>query len=289
MSTRHDRRSRLRTILAGSQCAVMATVFDPVSARFAETLGYEAGLVGGSIVSHTVLGAPDVIVLTLSELAEQVHRCTRVSQVPLVIDGDHGYGNALNVLRTVQELDDAGAAAVMIEDTLLPRPFGPSDAPRLLPFDEAVGKIKAAVCARGDSDIVVVGRTSAALIGGIPDAIARLRAYEAAGVEALMLPGLRTREELDAIAAAVRLPLVTGGAAEALWARDSLASRGVRLSSTGHQPFEVAAKALHDAMQAVRDGMPSPQLPGIPSRDLMAKATGAAGYRTWTDAFLIGR
>ena len=169
-----------------------------------------AGLVGGSIVSHAVLGAPDVIVLTLTELAEQVRRCTRVSEVPLVIDGDHGYGNALNVMRTVQELDYAGAAAVMIEDTLLPRPFGISDKPQLLPLDEALGKIKAAVAARENSDLLIVGRTSAASISGLPDALERLRAYEAAGVDALMLPGLRTREDLEAISKGVRLPLVIG-------------------------------------------------------------------------------
>jgi len=126
-------RAKLRSILAGERCVLMASVFDPVSARLAHALGYEAALVGGSPVSHAVLGTPDVIVLTLTELAEQVHRCARAAPVPLVIDGDHGYGNALGVMRTVRELDDAGAAAVMIEDTLLPRAYGPSDAPTLLP------------------------------------------------------------------------------------------------------------------------------------------------------------
>src|SRR4051812_15169564 len=146
----HNRRSNLRAILGGERSVALATVFDPISSRFAEHLGFEAGLVGGSIVSHVVLGAPGVIVLTLTELAEQVHRCTRASSVPLVIDGDHGYGNALSVMRTVHELDAAGAAGIMIEDTLLPRPYGPSEAAQLLSFDESVGKIAAAVKARGD-------------------------------------------------------------------------------------------------------------------------------------------
>lgn len=284
--SKHDSRSRLRTILAGPRCVQMATVFDPISARFAETLGYEAALVGGSIVSHTVLGAPDVIVLTLTELAEQVRRCTRVSGVPLVIDGDHGYGNALNVMRTVQELDYAGAAAVMIEDTRLPRPFGPSDAPQLLPLDESIGKIEAAVLARGDSDILVLGRTSAASISGLPDAVERLRAYEAAGVDALMLPGLRTREELETIAAGVRLPLIVGGATEVLWDRDYLARHRVRLTSTGHQPFNVAVEALHAAMKAVLDGTPSPRLAGAASSALMGTATRDSDYKRWIRTFL---
>jgi carboxyvinyl-carboxyphosphonate phosphorylmutase len=285
--SKHDSRSRLRTILAGKHCVTMATVFDPVSARFAESLGYEAGLVGGSIVSHTVLGAPDVIVLTLTELVEQVRRCTRVSQVPLIIDGDHGYGNALNVMRTVQELDYAGAAAVMIEDTLLPRPFGSSDVPQLLPLDEALGKIKAAVLAREQSDILILGRTSAASLSGLPDALERLRAYEAAGVDALMLPGLRTREALETISNGVRLPLVVGGAAEALWDRHYLASHRVRLSSTGHQPFNVAVEALHGAMKAVLDGTPAPRLAGAASSDLISTATRDSDYKRWIKRFLV--
>src|SRR5258706_1838965 len=114
----------------------MASVYDPISARIAQTLGCEAGLMGGSLASLAVLGAPDLIVITLTELAEQVRRSTRVSKVPLVIDGDHGYGNALNVMRTIEELDTAGAAAVSIEDTLLPRPFDSSENARLIPLEE---------------------------------------------------------------------------------------------------------------------------------------------------------
>src|SRR5580765_4398061 len=129
-------RKRLRAVLAGERCITMASVYDPITARLAERLGYEAGLIGGSMISYSVLGAPDLILLTLTELAEQVHRCARVSKVPLLIDADHGYGNALSVMRTIQELDAAGAAAVMIEDTLLPRAFGPSGAAQLLSFDE---------------------------------------------------------------------------------------------------------------------------------------------------------
>ena len=284
---RPDRRARMRAILAGERCVLMASVFDPISARFADALGYEAALVGGSVVSFAVLGAPDVIVLTLTELAEQVHRCARVGDVPLLIDGDHGYGNALNVVRTVEELDHAGAAGVMIEDTLLPRPYGKASA-ELLAFDESVGKIKAAVAARGDSDVLVLGRTGAASITGVDDAIARFRAYEAAGVDGLFIPALRTREELDRIAQATRAPLVVGGAAESLADPAYLASRRVRLWSGGHHSFNVAVQALHDAMKATRDGTLSSRLPGIASKTLMDRATGAAEYDARTREFLGG-
>jgi carboxyvinyl-carboxyphosphonate phosphorylmutase len=282
-------RKRLRSLLAGGRCVTMASVFDPISARIADDIGYEAALMGGSIVSHVVLGAPDVIVLTLTELAEQVGRCTRVSNVPIVVDGDHGYGNALNVMRTVQEMDRAGAGAVMIEDTLLPRPFGPSEAPQLLSFEESVGKIRAAVHARGDSDLVILGRTGAASMTDIDDAIARFRAFETAGVDALMIPGLKSREELDRIAAAVTLPLILGGAGESMSDPAYLASRRVRLWSGGHQVFAVAVKALYDAMKAVHDGTLPSNLPSAASKDLMNRVTGAADYQAWTKNFLGGQ
>ncbi|HVF63112.1 MAG TPA: isocitrate lyase/PEP mutase family protein [Casimicrobiaceae bacterium] len=281
-----DSRARLRAILAGVECVRMGTVFDPVSARFAEALGYRAGLVGGSIISHAVLGAPDLIVLTLTELADQVRRCTRVSGVPLVIDGDHGYGNALNVIRTVQELDAAGAAAVMIEDTLLPRPFGSSEMPQLLSAPESLGKIRAAIAGRANSDMLVFGRTSAVSLTGIDDAIQRLRAYAAAGVDALMLPALRTREELEAISAAVALPLVIGGPGEALRDVELLARHRVRLFSTGHEPFSACINALYAAMHAVIEGG---ALPPSATKEVFGIAIREAQHRAWIGDFLTPR
>lgn len=283
------RRTKLRAILSGQRTALLATIFDPFSSRMAEALEFEAGLMGGSLASYAVLGAPDLIVLTLTELAEQVHRCTRVSQVPLVVDCDHGYGNALNVMRTVQEIDHAGAGAIMIEDTLLPRAFGTTAAPQFLSVEEGIGKMKAALKARGDSDVVVFGRTSAHAITGIDDAVARCKAYAAAGVDGLVLPGLRTREELDRISAAVKVPLLAGSPAEPLCDEAYLASRGVRLWSTGHQTLNIAMNALFEAMKAVRAGAHGSKLPGAAPRELLDRITAAADYDDWTRAYLDGK
>ncbi len=282
-------RSKLRAIFASDRAVAMATIFDPISSRIAEDVGFEAGLMGGSLVSHVVLGAPDIILLTLTELAEQVHRAARVSAVPIVVDCDHGYGNALSVMRTVHELDRAGAGAITIEDTLLPRAYGPSDAQTLLPHDESIGKIKAAVAARGDSDLIVLGRTSASQITGVADAIARFKAYESLGVDGLMIPGVKSREDLDAISAATTLPLVVGGIPESMCDASYLASRRARLWSGGHQTFSVAVKALHDAMQAVHEGTLAPRLAGIADKALMDRVTGAADYKGWTKDFLGGK
>lgn len=282
------RRSQLRAILAGERCVTLATVFDPISARIAQELGYEAALMGGSIASYAVLAAPDLIVITLSELAEQVRRSTRVSSVPLLVDADHGYGNALNVIRTIEELAHAGAAAAMIEDTLLPRAFGSSRQPQLLSLEESAAKIKAAVAARADSGMLVFGRTSAAALTGTDDAIARLKAYEAAGVDGLFLPGVKSRQELDRISAALSLPLGVGGTADSLGEPDYLASRRVRLWSGGHHTLSVAVQALYDAMKAVREGTLPPHLPNIASEALMSRVTRGSEFEGWTKRFLGG-
>ena len=116
------RREAARAVLAGSACIHPASVHDPLTGRIAESLGFELGMFAGSIASLTVLAAPDLITLTLTEFAEQALRINRACTLPLVVDADHGYGNALNVMRTVEELEVAGVSAMSIEDTELPRP-----------------------------------------------------------------------------------------------------------------------------------------------------------------------
>src|SRR5476649_1559857 len=129
------RRERLRTVLSGRRCVHPGSVYDAISARIAESIGFEIGMLAGSTASLTVLGAPDLIVLTLTEFAAQAYRICRAGTLPLLVDADHGYGNALNVRRTVEELETAGVAGLTIEDTALPRPFGDGKT-RLIPLEE---------------------------------------------------------------------------------------------------------------------------------------------------------
>src|SRR6202034_123779 len=130
-----DRRQRFRAVLAGDQCIHPGSVFDPISARIAEELGFEVGMFAGSTASFTVLGAPDLIVLTLTEFAQQAYRINRAGKLPLLVDADHGYGNALNVKRTVEELATSGVAGLTIEDTALPTSYGAAGA-TLIPIAE---------------------------------------------------------------------------------------------------------------------------------------------------------
>ena len=284
-----ERRERFRAILSGNRCVHPGSVYDAISARIAEDLGFEVGIFSGSVGSMTVLGAPDLVVLTLSEFAGQAFRICRAGNLALLVDADHGYGNALNVQRTVEELETAGICAMSIEDTVLPRPYGPSGTPTLSPVEEGVGKMKAALSARQDKRLVIAGRTSALAISGVDEAIRRAKAYEAAGVDAIFLAGGVTAETLDAVSAAIRLPIITGGAGGGpLGDRDWLASRRVRVALQTHAPFSAAVQAVYNTLKALRDGVKPADLTGIASPDLMRKVTRAGQYQQWTKDFLGG-
>lgn len=285
MSRWQARREQFRSVLSGSKCVYPGSVFDPLSARIAEELGFEVGMFAGSVASMTVLGAPDLIVLTLTEFAEQAHRICRAGNLPLLCDADHGYGNALNVMRTVEELETAGVAGLSIEDTDLPVPFG-GGKPRLLSVEEGVGKMKAAVAARHDPGLVIAGRTSAPSMTSLADTIVRAKAYVASGVDAIFLIGIKSRADLDAIAAEVKLPLILGGAGKEIMDRDLLAQRGVRVCLQGHQPFAAAVRAVHDTLRALRDGVPPEKIETAASDEVMKRLTRNDGYARWMKDWL---
>ena len=283
-----ERRTRFRALLAGDRCVHPGSVYDAISARIAEDLGFEVGIFSGSIGSMAVLGAPDLVVLTLSEFAGQAYRVCRAGNLCLLVDADHGYGNALNVRRTVEELETAGICAMSIEDTVLPRPYGPSGKPTLIPVEEGVGKMKAALSARQDKDLVIAGRTSALAITGVEDTIKRAKAYEAAGVDAIFLAGGLTVEAIEAVSSEIRIPLITGGGAGSLADLDWMAAHRVRVALQGHAPFSAAVQAVYDTLKALREGAKPSDLPGIASPELMQRVTRAPDYRQWTKDFLGG-
>lgn len=281
-----ERRERFRILLAGDRCVHPGSVYDAMSARIAEDLGFEVGMFAGSVASMSVLGAPDLIVLTLTEFADQANRICRAGNLALLCDADHGYGNALSVKRTVEELETAGVCALSIEDTDLPQPYGTVGSSRLLSIEEGVGKMRAALEGRQDPNLVIAGRTSAAAITGLDDAISRAEAYEAAGVDALFMVGLTTKEEVEAISAATNLPMIIGGAS-ALQDLDYLSeSTSVRICLQGHQPIMAAVQAVYSTLKALREGANPAKLPGVASTELMKQVTRDDDYHRWMDEFL---
>jgi len=281
------RRERFRAVLAAKACVHPASVYDPVSARIAEELGFEVGMFAGSIASFTVLGDPDLILLTLTEFAQQAQRINRAADLPLLVDADHGYGNALNVRRTVEELETAGVAALTIEDTVLPRPFGQAK-PSLTSVEEGVGKMKAALAGRQDRSLTIVGRTIAFQLGDADDAVRRCKAYADAGVDALMLVGAKTKAHIEAVEAAVKLPLIIGGGGPELSDKAWLGAHNVRVALQGHQPFSAAVQAVYDTLKALREGTPPAKLERVASDETLKRFTRDAEHARMTKDWLGG-
>ena len=283
MTTWKERRDRFRAILNQPGCIRPASVFDPLSARIAEHLGFEIGLFAGSMASLTILGAPDLVLLTASELVQQAQRICRATTIPLLVDGDHGYGNALNVARTIEELANVGVAAATIEDTVLPARFGAASN-ALISLEEGVGKMRAAVAARPEESFVVIGRTNAGSTN-LEDAIRRLSAYERAGVDALFIVGLKSVAELSAIAGATKSPLVLAGISPELESAD-LSSYRVRINLQGHLPIMAAVQSVYETMKALREGTSPGQIKNVASSGLLKTLTRAASYDEATRSYL---
>ena len=281
-----QKREQFRAILSGDKCIHPASVFDPISVRIAEDLGFELAFMAGSMASATVLGAPDLVVLTLSEFAEQIRRICRATTLPLTVDADHGYGNALNVKRTVEELEAAGLAGLTIEDTVLPQSFGKGKGEDLISVEEGVGKMKAALAGRQDPSLLIIARTSSLGIEGVEGTIRRGKAYQQAGVDAFWLAGVTTKESISEIHAEIGLPILMGaGGGEVT--DEFMAANGVRVSHQGHLPFAGAVKGIYDPLKALREGAAPASLAGdVASPSMIGQLTRRADYERWTNEFL---
>jgi len=282
-----QRRERLRAVLAGPMCASPATVFDALSARVAQRVGYEIGILSGSVSAATLLGAPDVGLQTLTEFADQVRRVTRASDLSIITDADNGYGNALNVIRAVQELEHAGVAALMIEDSVSPARFGAA-AMELVAPEEMIGKLRAALGAREDPSLMIIARTAALKAEDAERGAARAQAYAATGVDAVYVTGLQTLEDFDRIRDGLKLPVIVGTAPAVR--REDLAERGVRLLVQGHPALAAVVKALRETYEHLHSGG---AVAGLKSRiaaaDEMAELVNDARYQQWRREYLSSK
>ncbi|MCU1779522.1 isocitrate lyase/PEP mutase family protein [Pseudomonas sp. 14P_5.3_Bac1] len=276
-------RRNFRELLAKQICVETASVFDPMSARIAADLGFEVGILGGSVASLQVLAAPDFALITLSEFVEQATRIGRVAQLPFIADADHGYGNALNVMRTVEELERAGVAALTIEDTLLPAQFGRKSTD-LISVEEGIGKVKAALEARVDPELSIVARTNAGVLP-TEDVIARTKAYEKAGADGICMVGVKDFDHLEKIAENLSVPLmlVTYGNPQ-LNDSERLAALGVRIVVAGHGAYFASIKATYDSLRAQRKLTSSTS--NLSATELTHTYTLPESYVAWAEEFM---
>ena len=248
-------RERFRRVLAGPNCTLAANIFDPLSAHIAHLLAYDVCVLSGSVGKVANLAVPDIVLSNMSDLVDHCRRITRIADVSLMVDAEDGFGNAVNVMRTVKELEAAGVSAIEIEDNAVPRQFNVSH-PGLVSRAEQVGKLKAAVAARADPTTVIVARTSALAEGSLEEALDRIRAYVDTGAEALMLVGVqRGRADIEAVHRVTSLPLcVLNPPPDVRNDSRFLATHGVRILMLGNPVFAVAVKAIYDSLKHLQEG-----------------------------------
>ena len=194
--------ARLRELLNSGQTIVAPGAFDPLAARLVEEAGFAAVYMTGFGTSAALLGRPDVGLLTMTEMADSAGRIAACVDIPLIADADTGYGNPLNVIRTVGAYEAAGVAGLHIEDQVAPKKCGHMEGKLVISADEMAQKVRAAVDARTDPDFVIIARTDARAVEGLDSALDRARRYRDAGADALFIEALVSEAEIEAAAAA---------------------------------------------------------------------------------------
>jgi methylisocitrate lyase len=250
--------TRIHRILDQIGTLAFAGVFDTLSAKLAQQVGFPMAFVSGYSVAATAIGEPDMGLLTQTEITQQATRICMSVDIPVIVDADTGYGNPLNVYRTVQELIAAGAAGCFLEDQLCPKKCGHMQGKRVIECGEYVQKIRAAVEARGDRDFFIVARTDALAVAGMDEAVSRILAARAAGADASFIEAPGSVEQLAEIGRRVPKPMVANmieGGKTPVLPRDQLAAMGFQLILYPLAGLFAAAKAIRTVYEQVyRDG-----------------------------------
>lgn len=250
---------RLRELLARPLCLPIPGCFDALSARLIAAAGFEAGFVSGFAVSAARLGMPDTGLISFAEMLDTVRACCNAApQIPIIGDGDTGYGNALNAQRTVVEYARAGAAAVMIEDQVSPKKCGHTKGKAVVSREEIRQKIRAAADARRNGvDILILARTDARATHGFDEALERCRMYEAAGADIIFLEAPETEDEMRRFCAAMTKPcmanMVHGGKTPVL-PPDQLAKIGYRIAIYPVILLAAGITAMQTSLEALKPG-----------------------------------
>jgi 2-methylisocitrate lyase-like PEP mutase family enzyme len=246
----------MRSLLERPGVVVIPGVTNALEARLAERAGYPAIFITGAGVANSLYGFPDVGLLTQTEVVEVNRRIADAVTIPTIADADTGYGNHLNVTRTVVELERAGAAAIVIEDQWSPKRCGHLDGQKVVPVGEMVEKIVAATRARSSNEFVVIARTDAIAAHGLDEALARAAAYAAAGADVLFVEAPRNRDELAAVPAALDVPclvnVVEGGKTPLLRAAE-FEKLGYKFVLHANLVLRIAARSVDRALIRLRD------------------------------------
>ncbi|PKM89701.1 MAG: carboxyvinyl-carboxyphosphonate phosphorylmutase [Firmicutes bacterium HGW-Firmicutes-12] len=230
--------------------------FDAWSARLVQMAGFPAVYMTGYGVSASVLGAPDIGLMSMTEVAIQAKNMASAINVPLIADGDTGYGGVLNVIRTVQEYERSGVAAIQLEDQVIPKRCGHMEGKELVSKKEMVSKVKAAVQARVSEDFIIIARTDARATNGFDDALERALAYSEAGADIIFFEAPQSVDEMKKVAASINKPLlanmVEAGKTPFLTATE-LEQMGYKLVIYPASTLYAATKSMQDLLQCLKD------------------------------------
>lgn len=261
---------RLRELLAGDEPVLAPGTYDALSARLVEEAGFDCVYMTGFGTAASLLGRPDIGLLTGAEMVENARRIVGAVGLPVVADADTGYGNPLNVIRTVRDYERAGVAGIHIEDQAMPKRCGHLSGKVLVPVEEMSAKVRAAVAARSDADFVLIARTDARAVEGMDGALRRAAAYLQAGADMLFVEAPQTEEEIARVAEEFRgVPLLfnwaEGGRTPPVPLAD-LAELGFRLVIFPIGALLTATTAIRGFLQQLRaEGTPQSQLSGLPT------------------------
>jgi methylisocitrate lyase len=253
-TTPSQRRQAFRAGLASGRLQVFPGAFTPLSVRLIQDKGFDGAYISGAVMAAE-LGLPDIGLTTLTEVAQRAHQISRMSDLPTLVDADTGFGEPMNVARTVHELEDAGVAGLHLEDQVNPKRCGHLDGKAVVDLDTAVKRIRAAVDARRDPDLVIMARTDIRGVEGMGAAIDRAKALEAAGADAIFPEAMATLEEFAAMRAAVSVPILANmtefGKSE-LFTHQQLADVGVNLVIHPVSLLRVAFGAIERALDTLQ-------------------------------------
>jgi carboxyvinyl-carboxyphosphonate phosphorylmutase len=273
-------RQTFRSLMSGPGTSILPVVHDAISALVTRNVGFEIALISGNVSAAATFGYPDIGLVSMTEMAQLVRQINRAAPLGYLVDAENGFGNALNVQRTVSEFEAAGASAIMIEDTEMPQRFGAAGK-TFISCEEACAKLRAALEARNDPDLVIVGRCDALHSLGMQETIRRVQAYSECGVDAIFVPAAKSRADFRALRQATKLPLIAVGlpADRSASGLAFLAECSVSLTVTSTIPFQVAVQASFEALTHLRaTGEFGPFTDRACSRAYLDELLGAKNY-----------
>jgi methylisocitrate lyase len=247
--------AELRRMIKAKDCVMAAGVYDGLSALLAKSCGFQAGVMGGYALSAALLGKPDIGLLTMTEMSRSLRYIDGATSLPVIADADTGYGNPLNVERTVEEYENAGAAAILLEDQVAPKRCGHMEGKEVIPAEEHAQKIRAALTVRRDPQTIIIARTDARAVNGIDDAINRAKRYRDAGADMTFVESPLSLKELERIVKEIDAPqvanMVEGGKTPQL-SIEELSQMGFKIAFYPVGPLYAAAGGIRDYMRSLK-------------------------------------